>query len=298
MSVRGNVPYDLPGVHVACVEDKGAPTGLTLLRFVDGAACAVDIRGGAVAARELATVSLDDGWGEIDGLLFVGGSTWGLDAAAGVIDRLTDRRGETDFDDIPAVPTAAVYDFTGRKGDRIPDADMARAAFDRLAHGEVPIGRVGAGANVTVGTLFGDEHGTRSGQGAAFGTFEGARVLVVAIVNAAGNVYDKAGRRIGGGIDPFVGLRARGEGRGSNTLLLAVVTDVALDRLGLRRVAVMTNAAAGRLIDPFHTPEDGDVCFACSLGQRRTHADSALEVGVLAGRLVQDAILAALAAAA
>lgn len=294
-----HVEYDLPGVQVACAQDASAPTGLTLVRFVDGALAAVDVRGGAVAGRELAGVSLDDAWGEIDGVLFVGGSTWGLGAAEGVIERLTDERGATSFDDIPSIPTVAVYDFTGREDDRVPDADMAATAFGRLSHGRVPVGRVGAGSNVLVGSLLGDEHAVPSGQGAAFGELDGVRALVVAVVNCSGNVYARDGSLVAGGPDPLSALRDAGRARPSrgNTLLLTVVTDLALDRLALRRVAVMVQAAAARVVEPLHTPEDGDVCFACSVARTSSSSVGAMELGVLAGRLAQDAILGAVRAA-
>src|SRR5690606_4376135 len=87
-------------------------------------------------------------------------------------------------------------------------------------------------------------------------------------------------------------------GKGGNTLLLAVITNAALDRLALQRVAVMSNAAAARVVDPFHTPEDGDVCFALSTQSARLpQGYTAGDVGVLAGRLVQDAIVGAVEAA-
>src|SRR5690606_36408114 len=116
------LPYDFPEVLVGTAEYEDGPTGCTLLCCEAGAACAVDVRG-------LRTVSLADGWGEVDGVLVTGGSTWGLDAAAGVIHRLSEERGgSVGFDDIPALPTAAVYDFTGRDNSIFPDPELGLAA--------------------------------------------------------------------------------------------------------------------------------------------------------------------------
>lgn len=299
-------PYDFPEVLCGTAEYADGPTGCTLLCFEAGASCAVDVRGGAVAARELQTVALSDSWGEVDGVLFTGGSTWGLDAAAGVMHRLSEERGSSaSFEDIPAVPTAAVYDFLGRDNTIHPDAELGIAAYDALRSNEIEIGRKGAGANVTVGTYLSDDDAAVSGQGAAFATFGRIKLLAVAVVNACGNVYDRSGTFVAGGpdiharlVDKLSGPPSTGAApRGSHTLLTAVVTNAALDRLELQRVAVMGNAAAARLIDPFHTPEDGDVCFALSTNATRLPTGfTAGDIGVLAGRVVQDAILRALTA--
>lgn len=303
--------YDFPEVLVGSAEYTDGPTGCTLVCFEAGATCAVDVRGGAVAARELQTVALSDGWGEVDAVLFTGGSIWGLDAAAGVMHRLSEERGgSVAFDDIPAVPTAAVYDFTGRESTIFPDAELGVAAYDALRTGEIELGRRGAGANVTVGTYLSDRHAAWSGQGAAFAQHGAVKLLALAVVNACGNVYDRGGKLLAGGPDVHARLteklgakssaRAAGKGRarGSNTLLVAVVTNAALDRHELYRVAVMGSAASARLIDPFHTPDDGDVCFALSTSSTRLPKGiSAGDVGVLAGRVIQDAILSAVTAA-
>jgi L-aminopeptidase/D-esterase-like protein len=294
--------YDFPEVKVASVRHGDAATGCTLLHFEAGASCAVDVRGGAVSARELSTVALSDGWGEVDALCFTGGSTWGLDAACGVMHRLSEERGfSVEFDDIPAVPCAAVYDFTGRDDEVFPDAELGMAAYDALESGKVALGRAGAGTNVTVGSYFGDERAHPSGQGAAFIDAGGIKMLAVAVVNCTGNIYDRKGKLLRGG-EPASDLLLRrlanekpGAGtRGGNTLLAAVVTNIALDRLALSRVAMMAQASAARVVEPFHTPEDGDVVFALSTSSRRPPQDYGVgDLGVLAGRALQDAIVAA-----
>jgi 6-aminohexanoate-oligomer endohydrolase len=299
---RGAIPYDLPGVLAAAVEYEDGPTGCTLLSFEAGASCAFDVRGGAVAARDLECASLTDACGEVDALLFTGGSSWGLDAASGVVHRLSEERGgSVRYDDIPAVPTAAVYDFTGRDNTIYPDAELGVRAFNALAPGLLPTGRVGAGAHVSVGTYLAEAHAARAGQGAAFAAFGELKLLAFAVVNASGNVHDRQGRPVAGGPDAYEELRAglaRGEGeaasrpRGSNTVLLAVVTNVALGRPELHRLACMATAAAARLIEPFHTEDDGDVAFALSTSTTRLpRGFTTSDVGVLAGRLVQEAVL-------
>lgn len=308
------VRFDLPEVSVGTAEYEEGPTGCTVLAFPSGAQCAVDFRGGAVAARELATVGPLDGWGEVDAIVFAGGSTWGLDAAGGVMHRLLEEReGDSDFEDIPAVPAAAVYDFSGRDNSTYPDTELGMAAFDAATPGEAKVGRVGAGRNVTVGSYFGDRYAEPSGQGAAFERFGDVKVFALVVVNAGGNVFDREGRLVKGTRDPATGERAvvydklrayleqqAREGarpRGRNTVLGAVVTNVALDRLALLRLAVMGQAALARVIDPLHTPEDGDVVFACSTQSARLPPElTAGDLGILAGKVLQDAVLDAVRA--
>ena len=72
--------FFLPGVSVGHAVDPAGPTGCTAILFEAGANAVADFRGGAVASREDRAVSLDDTWGEIDALVFAGGSTWGSNA--------------------------------------------------------------------------------------------------------------------------------------------------------------------------------------------------------------------------
>lgn len=295
------VTFELPGVRVGTAEHPHAATGVTVIAFDAGAMCAADSRGGAVSARELSAVSSLNQWGEIDALVFAGGSSLGLEAASGVARAvLTARDGDVDPEAIPAVVSAVVYDFEGRNTGHFPDAHLGSEAFRRATSGEVAIGRVGAGRNVHVGTYFGAEHGATSGQGAAFADLAGARVLAISVVNALGNVRDRGGALVAGcGED--IGERllqdlTKREGpspRGNkNTTLTAVITDVALERTALQRLAVMVTAAIARLIDPMHTPDDGDVVFALSTGSRKLpRALDETDFGVLAGRVAQDAVL-------
>src|SRR5690606_14551563 len=122
-----------------------------------------------------------------------------------------------------------------------------------------------AGRNVTVGSYLSDDDAVASGQGAAFVTHGTLKLLAVAVVNACGNVHDQSGALLAGKADIHARLVERlqrtssstpsptSRQRGTNTLLAAVITNAALDRLELQRVAVMSNAAAARVIDPFHS---------------------------------------------
>lgn len=311
--MRRSFEFDFPELWVGSAEYEEGPTGCTLLHFPAGAQAAVDMRGGAVAGRELAGLSPMDGWSEVDGILFTGGSTFGLDSASGVMHGLLERRhGSTAFDDLPAIPTAAVYDFSGRENSVYPDAELGLQAFENAKSGHAYVGRVGAGRNVTVGSYFGESFAEKSGQGAAFVQVRGIKIFAFCVANACGHILNRDGQVIAGGRDPQTGKRFSAYERlyaslsgqaaseryarpAKNTVLSAVVTQVALDRLELLRVAVMAHAALARLVDPFHSPEDGDVVFACSTQSASCPGEVDVgDIGVLAGHALQDALFNAI----
>jgi L-aminopeptidase/D-esterase-like protein len=302
MQKQQAVTHSLGGVHVGCAEYDDGPTGCTVVYFEAGASCVALATGGAIAGRDLQGASLNDHWGEIDALLFTGGSSWGLAATDGVVAALTRMNGGSmDFETIPSVPSVAVYDFTGRDNDVAPDPELGQRALEHAQAGEVPVGPVGAGRNVTVGTYLGDEYREPSGQGAAAASLDGAKILVVTVVNACGNVLDRAGRVLRGGKDPETGERLsvaegllfhEGGARGGNTVLTAVITDAALERTELHRLAAIVDAGLARVIEPFHTEYDGDVVFACSTAQKKMpRGRSVSDLGAVAARCAQDAVL-------
>src|ERR1700751_946887 len=86
-----NLITDVPGVLVGQAEDHGVIRGTTVVLAEQPAVASVDVRGGAPGGREtelLAPGTLVD---RIDAVVLSGGSAFGLDAAAGVMDRLAER---------------------------------------------------------------------------------------------------------------------------------------------------------------------------------------------------------------
>lgn len=303
--------FDFPQIEIGTAEYAEGPTGCTVIAFAAGAACAADARGGAVASREDNSVDALNTWGEVDAICLAGGSSFGLEAASGVMARLHE---SVDFsvetEEIPSVPSAVVYDFEHRDNVLYPDLELGKKAYDARKSGVVKTGRVGAGANVYAGTFFGEKYGERSGQGAHYFEAGEVKVFGLCVVNALGNILDERGEFLCGArravtnkpVDVEARLiselskstrrkeRERKASAGKNTTLSVVVTNVALDRVELRRVAVMGHAALARVISPFHTPEDGDVVYALSTQSLALPSDyNAGDVGVLAGRALRFA---------
>src|SRR6202047_1546983 len=83
-----NLLTDVPGILVRQAEDRGGITGTTVVLAEAPAVASVDVRGGAPGSREtelLAPGTLVD---RVDAVVLSGGSAFGLDAAAGVMDWL------------------------------------------------------------------------------------------------------------------------------------------------------------------------------------------------------------------
>ncbi len=307
MTVRRTFKFDFPGLRIGTAEYPDGPTGCTVLHFPDGALGAIDVRGGAAATRESTILDhhSDNAW--VDAITLAGGSTYGLEAASGVAAQiLALRNGNTSFQNIPSVPAAVVYDFSIRRNPIYPDKALGARAFEAAVENEIEIGPAGAGSAVRVGKYLGKEWGEASGQGAAFVKVAGIRILVVSVVNALGNILDRGGKIVSGSKDPSTGARmsiaeallARdglptpGESAPKNTTLTVIITDAKLGREELRRIGTMAHAALGRVIEPFHTPFDGDVLFTLSTNrQKLPESLTAMDLGTVAGQVAQDAVL-------
>src|SRR6267143_740478 len=113
-----NLITDVPGILVGQAEDRAAVSGTTVVLAEAPAVASVDVRGGAPGSREtelLAPGTLVD---RIDAIVLSGGSAFGLDAAAGVMDWLLEagRGFAVGPAIVPIVPAAILFDlgFPGR----------------------------------------------------------------------------------------------------------------------------------------------------------------------------------------
>ncbi len=305
--------FNFPGLRVGTAEYSAGPTGCTVLHFSNGARGAVDIRGGAAAVRESSSLSEENSSGWIDALVFAGGSTFGLEAASGVAREILKERQSVGFDAIPIVPSAIVYDFRHRDNQLFPDLNLGSEAFQKARENRVSTGRVGAGANITAGKVLGSRYAEFSGQGAAFFESGPYKFFALTIVNPLGNILNLDGKIILGSKDPVTGERldistevrklplSREEKtlEGGNTTLSVLVTNAPLTRGELKRLAIAAHTGMGRVIDPFHTPADGDTFFAISTASEeevRHRKNLRLDrVAVVATSLMREAVLNAVA---
>ena len=295
----------LPGLAIGHWHDPIGITGCTVLLPLAGAMRAgVAVAGSAPGTRETDLLAPTATVQEIHALLLTGGSAFGLDAAGGVMAYLRERGigFDTGVARVPIVPAAVLFDLNIGAADAFPGAAAGRAACDAATPDEAREGTVGAGYGACVGRLLGPVGCTKGGLGLAAGaTGDGARVGVLAVVNAVGDVLDEDGRILAGTRqgNRFAGSAAllqQGAATAplTNTTLVAVASDAALDKTALTRLARLAHDGLARAISPVHTSFDGDTVFALSTGDRAAHPDA---LGALAVDLVAAAIRRAVRAA-
>lgn len=299
----------LPGFRVGHASDFRGLTGCTVVLCEAGAVCGVDIRGSAAGTRELAPCLPGHLVDRVHAVFLTGGSAFGLDAARGVMNYLESRgvgfvAGRWR---IPIVPAAVIFDLNLGSARARPDEAMARRAC-RAASARVIEGSVGAGTGATVGKLFGVKQATKGGVGfSGLSLPKGVQVQALAVVNAFGDVVDRAtgevvaGARIAPGSAEFADTAAQMfQGRvrkafgATNTTLVVVMTNASLDKLQATKVAQMAQDGLARAIRPVHTQFDGDLVFALSLGKKKADLNT---LGTAAAEATAAAIVRAVRAA-
>src|SRR5919206_411719 len=182
-----NLITDVSGLLVGQAEDAAAVTGTTVLLCEAPAIASVDVRGGAPGSRETELLGLATLVERVDAIVLSGGSAFGLDAAAGVMDGLAavGRGFEVRGVRVPIVPAAILFDlaFPGRQRwtGEPPYRALGRLALERAASG-FALGNAGAGLGAKAGRL-------KGGIGSAsFQLADGARVGALVAVNSWGSI--------------------------------------------------------------------------------------------------------------
>ena len=121
---------DIPGILVGHASDYDGLTGSTVVLCERGAVAGGDIRGSATGVDEWDVLSPMHVTPIIHGLVFSGGSAFGLESASGVR-RFLEHKGvgfKTGAGPVPIVVGAILYDLGfGKKGVR-PTREMAETA--------------------------------------------------------------------------------------------------------------------------------------------------------------------------
>ena len=285
MTVPGanNLITDVAGLSVGNAHDEKLRSGVTVLLCDAPMTAAIDVRGGGTGTRDTHALESEGLVQQVHGLVLSGGSAFGLDAATGVLSYLREKGqgfavGEAC---VPIVPQAILFDLLngGDKewGRRPPYQDMGFAACEN-ARADFALGTVGAGYGATTLNL-------KGGLGSAsLRTQDGITIGALAAVNAAGSVTIgdtphfwaapfETGSEYGGyGSPAKTPPAARAPkfkgGPGESTTLVIVASDAAMDRVMLKRFAIMAQTGLARAIYPVHTPLDGDIVFAVSTGSK------------------------------
>lgn len=294
---------DIGEIKVGHAQDFEAATGCTVVICEEGAVAGVDVRGGSPSTRETDALNPANLRSSIHAVLLAGGSAFGLDAAAGVMQYLEERNIGRDVrvTKVPIVCGAVLFDL--KCGDyRIrPDKAMGYEACLNAGGKMFPMGSVGAGTGATVGKIKGPGSAMKGGIG-SFCLKTGALMVgAVMAVNCMGDIYDaETNRIIAGALNEDKKTFAGGESLlidsyrdetdifSENTVIGTVVTNAVLTKGEANKLASVAQDGIARAVRPAHTTFDGDTIFTMATGKVKANFNT---VAVLAARSVEDAIL-------
>lgn len=294
---------EIPGIRIGNAEDLTGGTGCTVIICDKGGTGGVDVRGGAPGTREtdlLNPVNLVD---KIHGILLAGGSAFGLDAAAGVMEYLEERYIGYDVGvtKVPIVAGAVLFDLAVGNYKIRPDKKMGYKACLNSESKELSEGSVGAGTGASVGKILGMDKAMKGGLGSFCIKAGELYVGAIVAVNCLGDVVDPDNGQILAGAysredrrfmnsesimmesfskdrDPFTG----------NTTIGAIITNGRLTKAGANKVASMAHNGYARSIRPAHTMHDGDTIFALATSDVDADVN---QIGVLAAKTMEQAVI-------
>ena len=296
------------GLEAGHYTDMAHGTGCTVFICRDGAAGGVDVRGGSPGTRETDLLRPMHRVDRVHGLVLSGGSAFGLEAAAGVVNYLSEQGigFETGPAVVPIVPAAILFDLNVINPRVRPGPAQGLAACKAAGSGPLEEGSVGAGTGATAAKARGPEAAVKSGFGTACVTLpDGPTVAAAVAVNSYGGIYDhRSGKLIAGprrqngpGFDDPVELMLAGEAGHAglpmtNTTIGVVATDAPLTREEANYLAMVSHDGLALTIRPCHTMYDGDTMFALSTGRFPGQADVS-RLGTAAVEVTAQAVLRA-----
>lgn len=289
----------LNNIKIGHVTDNENETGATVILFENMTPCSYYLAGSAPATRDISVLEPTAFVPGVHALCLSGGSAFGLAAADGVMQWLKEHaRGlPTAHGVVPIVPAASIYDFSANSNDS-PTREMGYQACQNAKIQNFTSGRIGAGTAATVGKLMPQYQASLGGLGiATYQNTQGLEVMVLAVVNAVGDIVNTQGKVIAGAMDEsgeFVNLHKailNGEkiqtDIQTNTTLISIMTNATFDKPALARIAKMASTGMARSIMPCFSLFDGDIIFAAATGI--CHADETT-VSVIAAQMTQQAI--------
>ncbi|KUO74534.1 MAG: peptidase [Clostridia bacterium BRH_c25] len=300
---------DIPGIKVGHDQDYKAVTGCTVVICEEGATAGVDVRGGAPGTRETDLLNPMNLVDKMHAVVLAGGSAFGLDASAGVMQYLEEKGIGFDVGvtTVPIVGSAVLFDLTVGDHKIRPDKEMGyRACLNSNSKG-CPQGTVGAGTGATVGKYLGMESAMKGGLGTY--CLKAGELMVGAIVavNCLGDVINPAnGEILAGAISEELSFINTEEAMvkqydsnknvfSGNTTIGVIATNAVLTKAQANKVASMAHNGYGRAMRPAHTMFDGDTIFVMATGKAEADVNV---VGMLSARVMEQAVMNAVTQAA
>lgn len=306
-----SIPFsDVGPFELGHARDREAATGCTVVICKKGAVTGVDVRGGAPGTRETDLLRPENLVQEAHAVLLAGGSAFGLDAAAGVMRFLEEKKIGFDVQvtHVPIVCGAALFDLVVGDHRVRPDKAMGYAACEAAGKDEEPQGNIGAGTGASVGKISGMNRAMKGGLGSHALKAGDLRVGALVAVNCLGDVLDPlTGKKVAGllsedktAVADTEAVMAERLGSGSNlfsgnTTIGIITTNGAFTQAQATKLAGMAHNGYARTIRPAHTMFDGDTIFAMCSGEIASDPSVA---GMLAARAMERAVVSAVANAA
>ena len=295
---------EIGGIRVGHAQDLKAATGCTVILSEEGATVGVEVRGGAPGTRETDLLNPVNLVQKVHAIILAGGSAFGLDAAAGVMQYLEERNVGFDVQvtKVPIVCGAVLFDLTVGDYRIRPDKAMGYQACLNVSSTECKQGTIGAGTGATVGKILGMGRAMKSGLGCYALEAEGLKVGALVAVNCLGDVVDPlSGKRLAGPLNEDmqtladteeIMINSYSDKRNlftGNTTIGVVVTNATFTKAQATKLASMAQNGYARTMRPAHSMYDGDTIFAMSTGCFQ--ADLSV-VGLLAARVIERAVIA------
>lgn len=302
MKIREINITDIENIKIGNAEDYENATGCTVIICEKGAPTGVDVRGGGPASREtelLNPVAANNG---IHALLLSGGSAFGLDAAAGIMEYLENKNVGFPVGEIvvPIVCASCIFDLNLVNHKVRPNKEMGYKACLNSENSSFKNGNYGAGTGATVGKFHGGEYMMKSGIGSYAVQIGDLKVGAVVVVNALGDIYDyENNKKIAGLLNntkdgfldteeefykSYSGMDNLFNG---NTTIGTIITNGKFTKTEMNKIAAMAQNGLVRSIHPVHTSADGDSVYAMSVGDVKGDVNV---TGTLAATVMAEAI--------
>ena len=302
---------NIKGFKIGQAQDQDAATGCTVIICENGAVCGVDVRGGSPGTRDTDALNPINNREKVHAVLLAGGSSFGLDAAGGIMKFLEQRKIGRDvgITVIPNVCAAILFDLRCGRHDIRPDEQMGYDACESAFAGQKwTSGNFGAGTGASVGNICGNDRAMKGGIGSFAYHYKGLYVGAIIAVNCIGDIYDNrlgkkiAGARCANGME-FVDSESVIVSNfdmdtdifSGNTVIGCIITNAKLTKAQAMKLASLGQNGVARAVRPAHTVFDGDSIFTLCSGEIPATLDA---TGVLAARAVEYAIIDAVNSAA
>ncbi len=301
---------DIDGIRIGHAQDNIGATGCTVLICEDGASAGVDVRGGAPGTRETDLLNPVQMIQKVNAVVLSGGSAFGLDASAGVMEYLEKRNVGHDVGvtKVPIVCQAVIFDLVCGDMKCRPDKEMGKeACINSESYNENVNGNIGAGTGAVVGKIKGPQYGMKGGLGTYAVQVGDLKIGAVVAVNCLGDVINPLnGEIIAGALEEDMTTFANTEKMmiemydnkkdafSGNTTIGVIVTNADLTKAEANKVASMTHNAYGRTMRPAHTMFDGDTIFTMATGKVKCDVNVA---GLLGTKVMEEAIIRAIKSA-